>query len=421
MATETTEGGSEDDGEDAGLEEEHDHEEGKTAPVRSSGATSVDTDGGSEEDHDGGLVDEQDDTGLETNVHESSGAETSNSEESLSNGVVVGTLVMSFGGVEVRVSLGEEVDEEGCDTDLSTDVAELSSNTEEESVLLAERLVDVSSGGGHHLSLVGHIGVGNLRNGSEVEDDSKDANEDGDTKVDPLNGGERFAVFADVLKDNEGGQDGGDDRANSLERLRKLKTELSPLRRTADSNVRVGGGLESGQTRADDEHRTAEATKASLNSGGPEHEGTDAVDAETEHEGVAVSEFAKEPTRVCERADEVGTEVGSLETRRLSLGDVQCDLEARVEDIEKTVGETPEEEEECDHGDGNDRLTCSQLRSTGDDAVVNALAADILVDDLNCGGTTSLLLVDLLQSGLLGAVESENHCESGRTKRWNEG
>jgi hypothetical protein len=29
--------------------------------------------------------------------------------------------------------------------------------------------------------------------------------------------------------------------------------------------------------------------------------------------------------------------------------------------------------------------------------------------------------VDLLQSGLLGAVESENHCESGRTKRWNEG
>jgi hypothetical protein len=179
-----------------GLEEEHNHEEGKTAPVGSSGVTSVDTDGGSEEDHDGSLVDEQDNAGLETNVHESSSAETADGEESLSDGVVVGTLVVSIGGAEVGVRLNEEIDEEGGDADLSTDVAELSSNTEEESVLLAEGLVDVSSGGGHHLSLVGHIGVGDLRDGSEVEDDSEDTDEDGDTKVDPLNAGKRLAILS---------------------------------------------------------------------------------------------------------------------------------------------------------------------------------------------------------------------------------
>ena len=222
-----------------------------------------------------------------------------------------------------------------------------------------------------------------------------------------------ISVLTDVLEDNKGGKHGSDDRADSLERLRKLKTELSPLGGTADSDVGVGGCLKSRQTRANNEHGAAEATEASLDSGRPEHEGTNAVDAETKHEGVAVTELAEEPTRVGERTNEVGTEIGSLKTRRLSLGDVQCNLEARVEDIEKTVGETPEEEEECNHGDRNDRLLSGQLRSTGDDAVVNALAADILVDDLDCGGTTSLLLMDLLKSRLLGATESENHDEGG--------
>lgn len=185
------------------LKEEHNHEESKTAPVGSGGATSVDTDGGSEEDHDSSLVDEQDNAGLDAKVHESSSAETTDGEESLGDGVVVGTLVVSIGGVEVGVSLGEVVDEEGGDTDLSTNVAELSSNTEEESVLLAERLVNVSSGGGHHLSLVGHVGVGDLRDGSEVEDNSEDADEDGDTKVDPLHARQALAVLSDVLEDHK--------------------------------------------------------------------------------------------------------------------------------------------------------------------------------------------------------------------------
>ena len=411
MATETTEGQSEDDGEDARLKEENDHEKGKTTPVGGSSAASVDTDGGSEEDHDGGLVDEQDNAGLETEVHEASSAEATDGEESLGDSVVVGTLVVSLGDAHLGVRLGEEVDEERGDTDLSTNVAELSGNTEEEGVLFAEGLVGVSSSSGHHLGLISHVGVGDLRDGSEVEYNSQDTDEDGDTKVNPLDRLKRLAVRTDILEDDEGSKDGSNDGANSLERLRKLETELSPLRRTADSNVGIGRGLESRQTGANNEHGTAETTEASLDSGWPEHKSSDAVDSETEHEGVAVAELAQEPSRVCEGTDEVGTEVGGLETRRLSLSDVQGNLEARVENIEKTVGEAPEEEEECNHGDRDDGLLGGQLGSSSDDAVVNALAANILIDGLDSGRAASLLLVDLLEGRLLRAVETKNHSE----------
>jgi hypothetical protein len=307
------------------------------------------------------------------------------------------------------VRLGEEVDEERGDTDLSTNVAELSGNTKEEGVLVAEGLVGVSSSRGHHLGLISHVGVGDLRDGSEVENNSQDTDKDGDTKVNPLDRLKRLAVLTDILEDDERSKDGSNDGANSLERLRKLETEFGPLGRTADSNVGVGRGLESRQTRADNEHGTAETTEASLDSGWPEHKSSDAVDSETEHEGVAVAKLAQKPSRVCERSDEVGTEVGGLKTGRLSLSDVQGNLEARVENIEKTVGEAPEEEEECNHGDRDDGLPGCQLRSTSDNAVVDTLAANILIDDLDSGGAASLLLVDLIEGRLLGAIETENH------------
>ena len=86
-------------------------------------------------------------------------------------------------------------------------------------------------------------------------------------------------------------------------------------------------------------------------------------------------------------------------------------MEARVENIEKTVGEAPEEEEECNHGDRDDGLLGGQLGSSSDDAVVNALAANILIDGLDSGRAASLLLVDLLEGRLLRAVETKNHSE----------
>jgi hypothetical protein len=46
---------------------------------------------------------------------------------------------------------------------LTSNVRELSSGTPEESVLLAERLVDEAGSSGGHLGLVGHVGVSDLR------------------------------------------------------------------------------------------------------------------------------------------------------------------------------------------------------------------------------------------------------------------
>jgi type VI protein secretion system component VasA len=86
---------------------------------------------------------------------------------------------------------------------------------------------------------------------------------------------------------------------------------------------------------------------------------------------------------------------------------VQSDLEARVEDVEKTVGETPHEEEGGDEDDGDNGLTSSQLRSTSHDAVVDALAPSLLRDYLDSRWATALLLVDLLHGGFLRTVHAK--------------
>jgi hypothetical protein len=66
---------------------------------------------------------------------------------------------------------------------LGPDVAKLRSDTEEEGVLLGKWLVLESSLRSAGSGLSSHIGVGNLRNGSEEEDDGKDEYEDGNTLI----------------------------------------------------------------------------------------------------------------------------------------------------------------------------------------------------------------------------------------------
>ena len=217
VATETAETDGEDDGEDTALEEQNNHEKRKTAPVGSGGSARVDTNGGGEEDHDQGLVGQEDPARPQANVHQTGSRETANGEESLCDGVEVGTLLVSLGDGQVGVGLGEVVDEEGRNSALSTNVAELGGDSPEEGVLLLEGLVDVASSVSHHLSLVGHVGVGDLRDRSEVEDHSEDGDERSNAEVDILNAGERPAILTDVLEDDEGGQDRGNDGADSLE------------------------------------------------------------------------------------------------------------------------------------------------------------------------------------------------------------
>jgi len=81
---------------------------------------------------------------------------------------------MSGSGTDGR----DVVDEVSGISALSTDVAELCGNTEEQSVLLGKGLILKGSLGATGCGLSSHISVGNLRNGSKEEDDSEDEDED---------------------------------------------------------------------------------------------------------------------------------------------------------------------------------------------------------------------------------------------------
>lgn len=96
VASETAECKGKDDGEDAGLEEENDHQHAETSPVRTGGAASVGANRSADEDHDQGLESEEDVTGLAAVVHESGCCETSDGEKGLGDGVEVGSLVVTF-------------------------------------------------------------------------------------------------------------------------------------------------------------------------------------------------------------------------------------------------------------------------------------------------------------------------------------
>lgn len=86
---------------------------------------------------------------------------------------------------------------------------------------------------------------------------------------------------------------------------------------------------------------------------------------------------------------------------------MKSDLEARIQNIEKTVGESPHEEEGGDEGDGDDGLASGELRGAGDDAVVNRLAASLLSDNLDSRWATTLLRMDLFEGRFLRTVHTE--------------
>jgi hypothetical protein len=220
--------------ENHGIVKTYNHQHGQTTPVGMSSTTGVCSNSRSNENHNHRLEDHEYDTRLAAKVHEARSCETTNRKETLGNGVEVCALDVCLGNIEIRASLLEVVDEVGCDTDLGTDIRELSKGSPEQGVLLAERLVDVASCSCGHLSLVGHVGVCDFRDGREEEDDGENGDEARDAEVDPLNGLEGATVFADVLEDDLGCENGCYDGADSLDGLGKLETELGPPGRTAN-------------------------------------------------------------------------------------------------------------------------------------------------------------------------------------------
>ena len=135
VATETAECKGEDDGEDAGLEEE-DHAQHGDGGVAGGGDT------GCDEDDAPGEEAQQDEARLDP-LHHQTGHEAADCEQGLGDGEEVGALRGAQAGLDLR----DVVDEEARDGDLGAHVAELGGDAPEEGVLVAEGLVDVAGCG----------------------------------------------------------------------------------------------------------------------------------------------------------------------------------------------------------------------------------------------------------------------------------
>jgi hypothetical protein len=244
VAAEATDGEREDGGEDAGLEEEDEGEHGDSS-------FALDAHGGADEDHDRGHEDHEDDAGLDDH-EEAGGGESTDGEEGLANGVAVG----GSGGGDLS-GLLRVLDELRGDGNLGADVAELGGDTEEELVLRAEGPVFVTGEVRALLGLEGHVGVSDLGDGREEEDDGEAEDEGRDAEVGPLDGGE--GVVVDVLEEDARGEEGRNDGAYGLEGLREFETELRESGGTAGGDEGVSGGLEGGESGSNNEEGAAEA------------------------------------------------------------------------------------------------------------------------------------------------------------------
>lgn len=280
------------------------------------------------------------------------------------------------GGLAEAGVLSGVVDEEGTAGDLSTDVAELSDEAEDHVVLLVERAladdvaVDIASkldSGviGDGAATLHTRALGDLGKLGEEEEDGDGDTEAGDSQVDVLDVGE--VVLVGTAEEGLGGDERADEGSNTVPGLAELQTSGGPGRVTNDDSVGVCRDFEGGKTAGDDESAGAETTEGSCGvvgraevGGRPEHDGTERVESKTHDDSELVALAPQDLSSDGGEEQVATTEVHDLETGRLELCDAEHILEVLVEDIEKTVGETPEEEERSDQADGEDQLPSSE-------------------------------------------------------------
>ena len=258
---------------------------------------------------------------------------------------------------------------------LSTNVAELSSKAEEQVVLLPDGTSanDVSVGiGGKLESRVVDNGasplgsrLSNLRQLGEEEHDTDSDTQKSDSQVDILDSLEGVGVLAreEVLGGDKRANEGG----NAVPGLAELQTSGGPGWVTDHNGVRVGGGLKGSKTAGNDQSAGEETTErsscvvgASEVGSRPEEDGTKRVESKT-HDDSDLVTLTLEDLSSDGREDEVTTtEVHDLETGRFEPCDSEDILEVLVQDIEKTVRETPEEEERCNKAEREDEPLASQ-------------------------------------------------------------
>ena len=92
----------------------------------------------------------------------------------------------------------------------------------------------------------------------------------------------------------------------------------------------------------------------------PEHDSTDGVQRKTHKNTDLVTETLQDLSGDGREDEVTTTKVHDLKTGGFELCDAEDILEMLVQDIEKTVRETPEEEQRGDEGDGEDELLSSK-------------------------------------------------------------
>lgn len=334
-------------GEDGGVHGSHEEEDGNedTDTGNTPGSS---TDVGSKSDGTA-RVDNHDELGAEDDSKTSSDEPTdSEGDESIAQHVA------TLGSGDVTVLVGV-VDEEGSNGDLGTDVAELSTEGEPHVPLLPDgALSDVAS------LVILENSLADLRELGEEEENTDGGTSTGDSEVDILDVGEVVLVLAG--EEELGGDEGTDEGSDTVPGLAELETSGGRLGSADDDSVRVGGSFESSETTSDDEGASAEATKDSATVGvaisrlgnRPEQNSTERVESETHQDSELVTASLENLGGNGREEEVTATKVHDLQASGLELCDAEDGLEMLVEDIEKTVGETPEEEEGDDEGEGVD-------------------------------------------------------------------
>jgi len=306
--------------------------------------------------------------------------ETTDGEGDQSVGEEVGSLSLSPASVVDSV-----VDEESTDGYLGTNVAELSNEAAEHVVLLPDAALTNLTALEIVLRLDERVvALGLLSNLGKLSEDEQDGNgntEAGNPKVDKLDVGKIVGVLAG--EESLGGDEGTDERSNTVPGLAELETRRGGSWVTNDNGVRVGSSFEGSESTGDNKSAGAETTERSGCIGlrtevgrWPEHNSTDGVERKTHEDTDLVTETLQDLSGDGGENEITASKVHYLKTGGLELCDTEDILEMLVQDIEKTVRETPEEEQGGDEGDGEDELlSCEEATSDGGSSDGNTAAS----------------------------------------------
>lgn len=152
---------------------------------------------------------------------------------------------------------------------------------------------------------------------------------------------------------------------NRIKGLGKVDSNFGISGWTANSQIRIGRGLQRTEARADDKGGTTEAAKGAIYTGRPHHQGANAIETQAEDEDGLVTPVPEYPVGIAQAGQGVSTKIGGLETRRPGPSNAQSVLEVLIEGIEETIGKAPEEEENGDNAQGPQGLAQGELCGDG--------------------------------------------------------